>query len=330
MGKVTYRVCAIAKDEAPYLAEWVFHHHYFGFESIVVYINRTTDSSVEVLKALQQYVPGLEYEIVDWVDYCGPEIGGKIQVISYAKDIARCKDLNVDYWMPLDIDEFWTPSDFSTNIDNHVRSITEGQEAISYPWYCEIGYSEPFAIFTPSSRFHFGSHVKTLCPRPWESIRRVRIHRPVFYNLTVVDPSGDQAIFQKERPQLLEKSSIKKRSAYIIHRMNRSEVEYFALLKKGQPKSKDDLKTNRSGYKGVENPSRRRFSWPEDSYNKYMNARQEFYNNTGVESLVVKDKQEMLSKSNYVVEKLKSMSSGDPEALDIASKLLSGTSHAIS
>lgn len=330
MGKRIFRICAIAKNEVPYLAEWIFHHYYFGFNSIVIYVNRTTDSSIDVIERLQQFIPGLEYEIIDWIDYCGSEIGGKIQVLSYAKDIARCKELSVDYWLPLDIDEFWTPADFLTNVNDHVNSVTNGQKAISYPWYCEIGYSEPFSIFTPSSRFHFGSHVKTLCPKPWKYIRRVRIHRSVFNKLDIVSPSGDKIVFQKDRPQLLEKSSITKQPAYIIHRMNRSETEYFAILKKGQPKSKDDLKTNRSGYKGVDNPSRREFGWPSESYNSYMSERQDFFSRTDVESLVSQDKKAVLSNSEYVVEKLKAMSVGDVEATEVACKLLSGTSYAIS
>lgn len=59
MNDKVFRVCAIAKDKAPYLAEWVFHHHYFGFNSIIVYVNRTTDSSLKVLKKLSDEISGL-------------------------------------------------------------------------------------------------------------------------------------------------------------------------------------------------------------------------------------------------------------------------------
>ncbi|WP_158774120.1 glycosyltransferase family 2 protein [Cobetia sp. L2A1] len=327
MSKKIYRVCAIAKDEAPYLAEWVFHHHYFGFESIVVYVNRTTDTSLEVLRRLSKRVPGLEYEVIDWVDFCGPQIGSKIQTIAYAKDIARCKDLSVDYWLPLDIDEFWVPSDFKSNIHDHVLSVSNGKDAISYPWYCEIGYDLPFSVFTPESRFHFGAHVKTLSPKPWESIKRVRIHCPKYFDLKVLNPSGSEAIFQKNRPQLLEKENIVKQSAYILHRMNRSETEYFAILKKGQPKSKNDLKTNRSGYKGSKNSSRRKFNWPLLEYKNYIKARYEFMDGLSIDELVDIDKDKIKTKAGFVVERLISMSSGDAKDKLIARKLFSGTSH---
>lgn len=328
MSENVYRVCAIAKDEAPYLAEWVFHHHYFGFQSIVVYVNRTTDTSIKVLERLQQYIPGLEYEIVDWLDYCGPEVGSKIQTISYAKDIDKCKELSVDYWLPLDIDEFWTPADFKTNINEHVSAVTDGSSAVSFPWYCEIGHIEPFSMFSPRTRFHFGSHVKTLSPKPWESIRRVRIHLPVYNKLAVVNPSGNKVFFQKDRPQLLEKSSLAKQPAYIVHRMNRSELEYFAMLKKGQPKSKNSLKMNRSGYKGYSNPSRREFSWPITEYTKYMDDRRVFLEDANIEEIVSEDKENILLNAKFVIERLKLMLTEGPEASAVATKLLSGTTYA--
>jgi hypothetical protein len=34
-------LCAIAKDETPFLREWVAYHHYVGFEKIYIYDNES-------------------------------------------------------------------------------------------------------------------------------------------------------------------------------------------------------------------------------------------------------------------------------------------------
>ena len=43
------KVVAIAKDEGAYIAEWIFHHLYFGFDAIDIYVNRTTDNTCQNL-----------------------------------------------------------------------------------------------------------------------------------------------------------------------------------------------------------------------------------------------------------------------------------------
>lgn len=45
-------VCLIAKNEGPYLLEWIAYHRALGFDEIVVYENRSTDNSAELLADL--------------------------------------------------------------------------------------------------------------------------------------------------------------------------------------------------------------------------------------------------------------------------------------
>lgn len=42
------KLVAIAKDEAAYLPDWIFHHLYFGFDSIDIYVNNTTDNTYDL------------------------------------------------------------------------------------------------------------------------------------------------------------------------------------------------------------------------------------------------------------------------------------------
>jgi hypothetical protein len=46
------KLVAIAKDEAAYLPDWIFHHIYFGFDHISVYVNNTTDNTEKLKERL--------------------------------------------------------------------------------------------------------------------------------------------------------------------------------------------------------------------------------------------------------------------------------------
>lgn len=45
-------VCMIAKNEAPYLVEWVAYHRLLGFKEVIVYENNSDDNSALILKSL--------------------------------------------------------------------------------------------------------------------------------------------------------------------------------------------------------------------------------------------------------------------------------------
>ncbi|BEV11622.1 glycosyltransferase family 2 protein [Asticcacaulis sp. DW145] len=49
---VTCTVCLIAKNEGPYLLEWIAYYRNIGFDKVVVYENNSSDSSASLLKAL--------------------------------------------------------------------------------------------------------------------------------------------------------------------------------------------------------------------------------------------------------------------------------------
>lgn len=89
-------LCAIVKDERPYLLEWIAYHKEIGFDEIVVYSNDCTDGSFELLAALA----GLG-EIVHRDVATGAEIGP--QVIAYNHMLQTCTTEWVAF---LDADEF--------------------------------------------------------------------------------------------------------------------------------------------------------------------------------------------------------------------------------
>ena len=66
-------ICAIARDEAPYLSEWIEHHKLIGFDTILLYNDHSTDDTQCVLDA---------YAKQDFVVRVPENIGSK-----YMKDL---------------------------------------------------------------------------------------------------------------------------------------------------------------------------------------------------------------------------------------------------
>ena len=87
--------CAIYRDEAEYLAEWLEFHRLVGCERFYLYNNRSTDNHLEVL---EPYVAEGVVVVHDWPDFPG-QIGAYDDCLARYGDEAR--------WIAFfDIDEF--------------------------------------------------------------------------------------------------------------------------------------------------------------------------------------------------------------------------------
>ena len=60
-NQIKTKIVAVAKDEGAYLAEWVHHHLFLGFDAIDIYINRTSDNSLEILHKISEKYPQVNY-----------------------------------------------------------------------------------------------------------------------------------------------------------------------------------------------------------------------------------------------------------------------------
>jgi hypothetical protein len=91
-------ICAIAKNEAPYLAEWVLYHKLIGFEHIHIFNNNSNDNTAEVLKDLESL--GL-VSCMDW----DPPPTEHIQRSAYTFGLGMLREQS-EWICFLDIDEF--------------------------------------------------------------------------------------------------------------------------------------------------------------------------------------------------------------------------------
>ena len=104
---------ALASKEAAYVAEWIFHHLRFGFDPVVVLVNRCDDATQKIVSQIGQRDHRVQMINVDFLDKGEPYSNVKIQSDAYefALETLR-KELSPDsYMFCFDIDEFWTPKD---------------------------------------------------------------------------------------------------------------------------------------------------------------------------------------------------------------------------
>jgi|GEM_PF-1220073 len=328
--KPLFKVCAVAKDEGPYLAEWIFHHLYFGFDLIHVYINRTSDASVRVLERISQAYPQVTFESIDWIDLCDPGVSAKLQTIAYAKELDRSRQQNVGWLLFLDVDEFWVPADFTMSVDQLVASVCSDQPApICHLWHCELGQGAPFRLLSNGSGYELSSHLKTLFPINDIDIKHVRIHHPIFgKQVAPVDADGAPMIFDERQSELAGQSVIKPKKAYIIHRMYRSEKEYMAMMLRGRPSQKSQVKLNRPGYRSHTNVTiRRRFLWPKDKFLEYDLKKRSFLDANDIDNIVRQDKAAILKRANLAVSMLGELLESPDRSRAMA--FLKGTRHEV-
>lgn len=116
-------ICGIARNEGPYLIEWIAFHRSIGIERIVLYSNDSDDGSDGLLERLA--AAGL----IDYRPWPGVE-GRSSQISAYQDAIVRCETRWIAF---LDLDEFLNlKSDAS--IDDFLKRFDPDVAAIGLNW----------------------------------------------------------------------------------------------------------------------------------------------------------------------------------------------------
>lgn len=297
------RIAAIAKDEAPYIAQWVHHHLYFGFDQIHIYVNRSNDQTVDILDKITQKYKGVTYEIADWIDLCPDNINKGLQKICYAKDLHYCRMNDIHYLMYLDIDEFWVPADFDSKIKDHVHIDAD---AIAFNWHCELARSQEFSSIAIDGEYY----IHRLCTTLFRTdlvINSLRVHFPEFKNALCFDADHNPLVMSDDKPQALTKDLCYLKPSFVIHRMYRSKVEYMAALLKGRAGQKASLKNNRPGFFAsgmVENELRINFNL--DPHEDYLRSQDWFIDFCDVFVMIDTAKKEVINKASEVEKYIRS------------------------
>ena len=176
----TATLVAIAKNEGPYVPEWIAHHLAVGFSKIIVYDDGSTDDTLDVLKHIARICRAVSVKAV------GPiGIDESPQTMSY-NDAVR--EIRTDWTMFLDIDEFLVPyRDYSIGAylmraPSDVSSVHVNWRGFGSSGLATKDYDlvvEAFTRCAPpswSNHYHFKSIARTaliregLHPQPGHSI----------------------------------------------------------------------------------------------------------------------------------------------------------------
>lgn len=308
----------VAKDESPYIHEYIHHHLYFGFSYVLVLVNRTTDTTTQVLDAIISRHPNVSYLTCDWIDEIG--LGQYIQLIALACGIAHVRKLpNIRYAAVTDIDEFWFPVDFKTNVLTYLEHLGWPAQ-ISFCWLQQF-VKEP--SFRPPFETACGQHsniIKSFVDVT-TSIQAMYSHRallpPEYSHVTA---NGVKYLHLDGLP-MKSALPLQGHSAYILHRLQRSEDEYIASLLRGRPGKPGAIKDNRKGYLDLA-PS---FSscLPAPLIMAYHESLQRFVDSCGLAELLERARAARLCKAAQIESILSSLNCDSD--IKILAKVLKGT-----
>jgi hypothetical protein len=283
-------LAGIAKDEAAYLPEWIAHHLALGIDSVLVYVNNTTDNTIQLLEKLKKKLP-VNYKVVDGIDtledeYFDRHISNRLinysplQSKSYA-DIYRCtSSADYDFILYLDIDEFLClemPISESFLYDTFVNDVT------LFQWFSATGDEVPFSILSCDIKGEFDQFCKFMVKTGKENIVFESHHHAKVDN---VPPSVD-------------------RTGLIVHRVLRSQQEYLALLARSNPDKKNlsnGFKLNRRGWTSkatnkLPNSFKHNFKNHSDNFSNFCHS-------NDIESEIFFARQSVLIRANAVIEKV--------------------------
>lgn len=116
-------LCAIARNEGPYLLEWIAWHRVAGMERIVIYSNESDDGSDDLLARLGAL------GIIDYRPWPGVE-GRSSQIAAYQDAVVRCETKWIAF---LDLDEFLNLKGNET-VDAFLATLPADTGAVGINW----------------------------------------------------------------------------------------------------------------------------------------------------------------------------------------------------
>lgn len=242
-------IATVASNEGPYIAEWIHHHLSFGAQRIHIAVNRSTDHTAQIVRAIAQNDPRVVLVDGDAFDKPGAS-GFSIQTECYAqirKSLRRAGKGNT-VLLFIDIDEFWLPLNMTTTMPDWFAQ--SGWPVVAtFNWLQVIGDD---TLFEPTVKVNlrgrFDALVKTAA----------LVDLPVFgigpHTVLSLWPArrqnGSDLLTGLRDPSRTQTTPDAPPPVFIAHRMFRSPVEYLAILGRDRPHEQGQpFKTNRFGYR---------------------------------------------------------------------------------
>jgi hypothetical protein len=220
-------ICAIAKNEGPYLAEWVAYHRLIGFDPIRIYEHESTDDSAAILAGLQD---AGQVETVAWT----APADLKPQWVAYEDGLEQLRG-RADWIAFIDLDEFIVLPKHDTIQEFLAEHDDLDAIAINWKMFGSSGETEhrPGLVierFTRCSKQFFRGNraVKTLARI--EAIEVPRVHTCTFApDVRYVTVSGEEL-----GPGVGESEGVSHDEIRINHYFTRSREEWAEKAARGR------------------------------------------------------------------------------------------------
>jgi Domain of unknown function. len=154
-------ICAVVKNELPYIRHWVDYHLNLGVDKITLYIH---ESDIEPYREILPHnnVDFIEWNL-HWSENCRP------QIRAYDHFVSRNQQDN-DYTFFIDIDEYITPPNATSTLFSLVdRMVIFNRDGLALPWvyynangqifYEDKPVTERFTTISPYNRT--GGYIKS-------------------------------------------------------------------------------------------------------------------------------------------------------------------------
>ena len=177
--KYNVAICAIFKNEGPYLREWIEFNHIVGVEHFYMYNNNSED---DYLSILEPYIASGLVTLVDWPHNqkqmesymdCIERFASETKWLGFIDIdefiVPKSTDNIYDFLKPFEknrgsVDIYWRLYGSSGLVDRDLDSLVVEDFTVCWPKYCDIGkcfYNTAFG-FDPAS-----PHTRQLHHRFW-------------------------------------------------------------------------------------------------------------------------------------------------------------------
>jgi glycosyltransferase involved in cell wall biosynthesis len=191
-------VVAIARNEAPYLLEWIAHYRLLGFERIIIYDNESNDASWRILKPLAKA------GIIDAVYWRNRRKQHK-QQSAYNHARLGLRD-SVEWCLFADLDEFLVLQGDTTL--NDIVPKDPSVSAVAIPWrifgsagqrHREVGLTIERFLLAAAQNF---TSSKSLVRLP--DVRWMGTHWPTLLNGRMIDIAGNDFYPSKKSGRIFD------------------------------------------------------------------------------------------------------------------------------
>ncbi|GBL04209.1 glycosyltransferase family 2 protein [Glaciecola sp. KUL10] len=298
------KLVAIAKNEAAYLPDWIFHHLFFGFSELVIYVNNSYDNSWKLKELLTK---NTQVRIEDGDNYF-QQTKRSPQNLIYEIEMSHAKKQGFSHVMFLDIDEYFTTTCLSAHINDVVAFIDA--DVCCFEWVLKLKEEKIFSAPFCDALIHHkrARQVKSLVKTDLK-IKQFNPHN--VYSERANYRLADKTTFKVTSPlsmSLVPAEELLKplKDYFVLHRILRHEVEYIASLTRGRPipgsQKNSIFKDNRGGILSDENAET--LSIPQDAIENYQRQREIFFQKYTLNSFLEEAQQSVIERYNEAIQKI--------------------------